>query len=182
MRSSRSVLTRTVAVTAAVGLSLLTASPAMARGGDTLLRDGFEGNIPLNVPGTDPPVPNPDATPIFGGVSPAGAPWVLDDDSEVRVRENGRIKIELDDLVIPGRGNPVPQVAASLLCDGMVVASTKAFPLDPEGDGEFEGRIRVPQHCDDPQVLIRNANNPAALGEYFAFTADERGHDHKDHR
>jgi hypothetical protein len=184
MRSSRSVLIRTIAVTAAVGLSLVTASPAMAGGGDTLLRDGFEGNIPLTVPDTDPPAPNPDATPIFGGVAPAGAPWVLDDDSEVRVRENGRIKIELDDLVIPDREPVERLVAASLLCDDVVVASTRAFELDDEGDGEFEGRIRVPRHCDDPRVLIRNANDPAALGGYFAFTQDERDrhHHHKHHR
>ncbi len=178
MRSSRSVLLRSLAATAVLGLSLATASPAMASG-STLLRDGFEGNIPLTLPDgdTDPNnnPPNPDATPIFGGVSPAGAPWVLDDDSEVRVRKDGRIKIELDDLVIPGRtpGNPAPLHFASLLCGGKVVASTPPFEVDPEGDGEFEGKIRVPKKCKDPQVLIRNA---AGTQGYFAFTDD-----HKDH-
>ena len=166
MRSSRSAVTRALAVTAALGLTLVTASPASA-GGSTLLRDGFRGNVPLS---------EPNATPVFGGVPPAGAPWVLDDDSEVRVRKDGRIKIELDDLVIPGVGNPVPQVAASLLCDGMVVASTPAFPLDEEGDGEFKGEIWVPEHCDDPQVLIRNASNFPRLGGYFAFTEDAHHH------
>ena len=171
MRSSRSVLSRFLAVTAAVGLALVTASPASAHGGHTLLRDGFQGNIPLLLP--DRVTPNPDATPIFGGVPPAGAPWVLDDDSEVRVRENGRIRIELDDLVIPGVGNPVDFVAATLLCDGMVVGSTKAFPLDDEGDAEFRGKIRpMVKDCDDPQVLIRNATNFPELGGYFAFTTD----------
>ena len=162
MRSTRSTLTRTLAVTAALGLTLVTASPASA-GGSTLLRDGFEGNVPLTAP---------DPTPVFGEVPPAGAPWVLDDDSEVRVRKDGRIRIELDDLVIPGVGNPVPQVAASLLCDDVVVASTPAFPLDEEGDGEFRGEIRVPKHCDDPQVLIRNARDFPQLGGYFAYTQD----------
>ncbi len=172
MRRSRSVLVRSLAVTAALGLSLATASPAMASG-STLLRDGFKGNVPLGQPG---------ATPIFGGVSPAGAPWVLDDDSEVRVREDGRIKIELDDLVIPGVA-PVDGrlVAASLLCKDMVVSSTHAFALDEDGDGEFEGKIWVPKKCKDPQVLIRNATNFPTLGGYFAFTHDKKDHDKKHH-
>jgi hypothetical protein len=165
MRRSRSVLAKSLAVTAALGLSLVTASPAMASG-HSILRDGFEGNIPLTAP---------HPTPIFGGVSPAGAPWVLDDDSEVRVREDGRIKIELDDLVIVGRGNPAPLMFASLLCKDMVVASTPAFPVDPEGDGEFEGKIWVPKKCKDPQVLIRNA---AGTQGYFAFTSDHKDKHH----
>lgn len=161
MRSSRSVLARSLALSAAIGLSLVTASPAMASG-HSIVRDGFAGSVP-------------DGPPI-AGVDPGGAPWVLGDDSEVRVREDGRIELEVDDLVIPARGdNPVPMMIASLVCDDMVVSSTPAFAVDPEGDGEFEGKIWVPKKCADPQVLIRNAAGNQA---YFAFTHDMGGHHH----
>ncbi len=166
MRSSRSVLARSLAVTTVLGLSLFSAAPAMASG-HTLLRDGFEGNIPQTMP-------NP--TPVFGGVLPAGAPWVLDDHSEVRLREDGRIRIRLDDLIVPARGdNPAPMMFASLLCGGKVVDSTPAFAVDVEGDGRFRGEVDVPKKCHDPQVLIRNAGGTQA---YFAFTQDKGKHHH----
>jgi hypothetical protein len=171
MRSSRTVLARSLAVTAVLGLSLFSAAPASASG-RTLLEDEFEGSVPLS---------DPKATPVIAGVAPGGAPWVLDDDSEVRVRKDGRIRIELDDLVIPGRGNPVATMAASLVCRDKVVSSTRAFAVDAEGDAEFRGKIRVPRHCKHPVVLIRNATDPAGLGAYFAFTDDHRKHKHHDH-
>jgi hypothetical protein len=162
MRSSRSVLARSLAVTTVLGLSLVTASPAVASGGSTLLRDGFEGSVPTG--------------PLIDGVAPGGAPWVLDDHSEVRVREDGRIRIRLDDLIVPARGdNPAPMMFASLLCGGRVVDSTPAFAVDVEGDGRFRGEVDVPKKCHDPQVLIRNAGGTQA---YFAFTQDKGKHHH----
>ena len=161
MRRSRSVLAKSLAVTAALGLSLVTASPAMASG-HSIVRDGFEGSVPDG--------------PAIAGVAPGGAPWVLDDDSEVRVRKDGRIELEVDDLIIPAlASNPVPMMIASLVCDDMVVSSTAAFAVDAEGDGEFEGKIWVPKKCKDPQVLIRNAGGTQG---YFAFTSDHKDKHH----
>jgi hypothetical protein len=64
-------------------------------------------------------------------------------------------------------------MAASLVCDDMVVASTAPFAVDKAGNGKTSDRIRVPDDCDDPLVLIRNAANPAGLGSYFAVAMDD---------
>jgi hypothetical protein len=161
MRITRKTTSAAVAAVA-LAATVLTAAPASASG-HTILRDGFEGNFPLT---------DPSATPVIGGVNPAGAPWILNDRSRVRVREDGRITISLRGLVLTRTGeNPVPLVAASLVCGDMVVDSTDPFELSvPEGNGHLSTRIDVPDDCDDPVVLIRNANNPAGLGGYFAFT------------
>jgi hypothetical protein len=167
--SMRTTLTLTTAMTAVLAAGLMTAGPAAAHGGDTILRSGFEGNIPLTAP-------NP--TPVIGGVNPAGAPWILDDNSKVRVREDGRISVKLRGLVLTNTGlNPIGFVAASLVCDDKVVDTTERFELSiPEGDGRTDQVIDVPKDCDDPVVLIRNANTPGVLGGYFAFT-DDKHHD-----
>src|SRR5687767_8717162 len=98
MRSPRSILAPAAVVTTALMVAL-TASPAVARG-HSILREDLRGTFPL----TDPVSPSP----VIAGVNPGGAPWVVDEDSEARVREDGRIRVELQHLVIPNRvpGNP----------------------------------------------------------------------------
>jgi hypothetical protein len=165
MRKVRSVLAQSTAITAALVITVTTADPAMASG-HSILRENFEGVFPL----TD--LVNP--SPIIAGVSPGGAPWVLNEDSNVRVREDGRITVVVSHLVIPGRvpGNPVPLMAASLVCDDVVVDSTQAFAVSPEGDGQISDRIAEVDDCNNPIVLVRNATDPAALGSYFAVAAE----------
>lgn len=165
MRNFRSVLGPVTAIGAALVFSAISFAPAMASG-HTILRSGFVGVIPA----TDPVNPSP----VIGGVSPAGAPWVLDANSRTRVREDGRITVVVRHLVIPGRvpGNPVPTMAASLVCDDMVVDSTKTFAVSPDGNGRVSDRISGTDSCHHPMVLIRNATNPAALGAWFAVSMD----------
>lgn len=163
MRTSRKSTLSVVA--AALAVTVLTGVPATASG-HTVLRDGFEGNVPLTEPG---------ATPVIGGVNPAGRGWILDERSRVRVREDGRITVSIRGLIFSnGDPNVVPLVAASLVCGGetgTVADSTDPFPLSvPRGNAHTSQRIDVPDDCDDPVVLIRNAANPAGLGGYFAFT------------
>ena len=166
MRDFRLLLARSTAVTAALLVTAAAAGPAMASG-HTILREDIEGVRPL----TDPVDPSP----VIADVSPGGAPWVLDEDSRVRVREDGRITVVVSHLVIPDRvpGNPVPMMAASLVCDDMVVDSTQAFAVSPEGDGRISDRITVSDDCDDPIVLVRNATDPAGLGAYFAVAMED---------
>jgi hypothetical protein len=160
--------TRTVSLglTAALAATLLAASPAVASG-HSILREDLVGIAGANAP-VNPSQP-------IAGVLAGGAPWVIDDDSEVRVREDGRITVELNHLVIPGRvpGNPALRMAASLVCDDMVVASTDPFDVSPDGDGETSDHIWVPDDCDDPLVLVRNAADPENLGAYFAVAMDD---------
>jgi hypothetical protein len=161
-RTTRGVVT---GLTAALALTLA-AAPASADS-DTILREKFIGTFPL----TDPVNPSP----VIAGVNPGGAPWVLEENSRVRVREDGRITVVLRGLVIPERdpGNPVALMAASLVCDDMVVDSTRAFEVDEEGDGRVKDHIMVPDDCEDPTVLIRAAVNPDGLGPYFAVAMED---------
>ena len=166
MRKFRSVLAQAIAVTAVLVVTATTAAPAMASG-HSLLREHFVGTIPLN---------QPNASPIIAGVSPGGAPWVLDADSHVRVREDGRITVVVNHLVIPGRvpPNPVATMAASLVCGDVVVDSTAPFAVSPDGNGSISDRIGEfdEDECDNPTVLVRNATGPT-LGAYFAVAMDD---------
>lgn len=166
MRKFRSVLARAIVVTAVLVVTATTAAPAMASG-HSLLREHFVGTIPLN---------QPNASPIIAGVSPGGAPWVLDADSQVRLREDGRITVVVNHLVIPGRvpPNPVATMAASLVCGDVVVDSTAPFAVSPEGNGSISDRIGEfdEDECDNPTVLVRNATGPT-LGAYFAVAMDD---------
>jgi hypothetical protein len=162
MRTSRKSTLSAVAA-AALAVTVLTGVPAAASG-HTILRDGFEGNIPPTQGG-----------PVIGGVNSAGAPWVLKDSSRVRVREDGRITVVLRGLVIVDGRQPASAVLASLVCGGMggtEEARTLPFPLNPRGNGHTSQRIDVPEDCDDPIVLIRNASAFPTVGGYFAFTTD----------
>jgi hypothetical protein len=161
MRATRTTRVLAGGLTAALGVTLLAAAPAAASG-KTLLREGFSGTFPL----TDPVSPSP----VIAGVNPGGAPWEPEKNSRVRVREDGRITLVVKRLVIPGRtpGNPAALMAASLVCGDTVADSTDAFPVDPDGNGRTRDVIDVPDDCDDPIVLVRNASNPAGLGGYFA--------------
>jgi len=168
MRKFRSVLAQAIAVTAVLVVTATTAAPAMASG-HSLLRAHFHGTIPLN---------QPNASPIIAGVTPGGAPWVLDADSHVRVREDGRITVVVNHLVIPGRvppPNPVDFMAASLVCGDMVVDTTKAFAVSDDGNGSVSDRIAAvdEDECDNPTVLVRNATPLGTLGSYFAVAMDD---------
>lgn len=166
MSNFRWVLPHSTAIAAALVIAATTAGSAMASG-HSILREDLQGTFPL----TDPVNPSP----VIAGVAPGGAPWVLDKGSRVRVREDGRITVVVKRLVIPGRvpGNPVLLMAASLVCDDMVVDSTQPFAVSPEGDGRIRDRISETDDCDDPIVLVRSATNPAALGSYFAVAAED---------
>jgi hypothetical protein len=138
----------------AAGLAIvtLTAGPALAAepSGRSLVRADLVGSMPAP------------ASPTLAGVKPGGAPWV-NKSSMVRLREDGRITVEIRGLVIPsppGMGvNPVASVVATLVCDGMVKGTTKPFALNTHGDGATSDMISVPCACDHPAVLIQPAMN-----------------------
>lgn len=123
----------------------ITPSAALARGGgDDLIRADFTPSLP-----TDPQI---------NGINPGGLPWVLDD-GEVRVRESGRMDVELEGLQIPrngGEDNPVASIRAVLYCDGLRVTDSGPQPLSvPGGDAEFRVMLMVPDKCDMATVLIQ---------------------------
>jgi hypothetical protein len=152
MTRSKRVLSTSAAVLAIVGL---TAGPALADGssGHSLLRAPLMGSSPTG--------------PTIAGVVPGGAPWA-NGPSNVRVREDGRITVKIQGLVIPSLGiSPIHSVVATLVCDNMVKASTKAFALSDAGNGSVRDMISVPRHCDDPVVLIQIAGRNAYIASTF---------------
>ena len=160
---------RALATSAAVALTItaFSAAPALADGsgssGHSVLRGRLVGSNPAP------------ASPVIAGIKPGGAPWV-NGPSEVRVREDGRIEVEINGLVIPpprGTGvNPIAAVVATLVCNQMAGASTAAFALSPAGNGYVSDAIPVPSRCVDPTVLIQPAAN---LSVYIASAVDEDG-------
>ncbi|HET7277798.1 MAG TPA: hypothetical protein VFJ22_06950 [Dermatophilaceae bacterium] len=167
MRTFRSVLAQSIAITAALVVTATTAAPALASG-HSLLREPLQG-----IAGSRDPV-NP--TQPIAGVPAGGAPWVLDEGSQVRLREDGRITVVVKHLVIPGVGNPINQMAASLVCGGAVVDSTRPFAVSvPDGNGSISDRIGEfdEDSCDNPIVLVRDARTAPVLGSYFAFAMDD---------
>jgi hypothetical protein len=161
-RTSR-VLSTTAAV--ALAVTAFSAAPAFAHesgsNGHPLLSAQLVGSMPAP------------ASPVIAGVNPGGAPWVSGS-SPVRLRENGRITVNIRGLVIPppvGTGvNPVASVVATVLCDKMVQDSTGPFALDMAGNGHTSEVISVPRHCDDAAVLIQPAANRTV---YIASAMDE---------
>jgi len=110
-----------------------------------LLRSGVAGSTPL-----------PDGAAIFD-VDPGGKPWVANRHSSIRVKRNGEVRIRVVGLVIPGNTppNPVPQLVATLFCNGMPVAATDPVPFSPDGNARFRDRFKVPKPCVAPVILLR---------------------------
>ena len=103
--------------------------------------------------------------PVLFGVAPGGAPWVIDK-GDAKVRADGRVEARLDGLVIPtapsNGTNPIPQIAATVYCNGAAVGTTTAVPFSPAGDARIDDTLGtpLPSPCLAPAVLF----NPASGG------------------
>ena len=156
MKSPTRLAAATGAVVAAVSFG---ATTALASGGSSghdeggsLLRASVEGSL------VDDPV-------LFGA-KPGGAPWVIDE-GQARLSSSGSLRVEVEGLVIPGRGNPVPQLSASVACGGKVVATTAPVSFDSMGNARIRAMVMLPDRCLAPAVLL-NPNTNA--GTYIAVT------------
>lgn len=144
----------------AAGLALGGAAVAGASSGydgaRVLLRSDLVGSTPA-----------PDGPTLFG-VTPGTSPWVSRPGS-VRLSSDGQIDITVRRLVIPtapaNSTNPVPQLSASIVCNGAVVASTASVPFDIRGNAKIETNVSLPSPCLAPAVLI---HPNTATGVYIA--------------
>ena len=109
------------------------------------------------------------------GVPPGGVPWALDRGT-ARVSATGRVRVEVDGLVITGTGTaldgttgPVLKVVAALTCDGTAptIVTTAAVPLSAGGDARIDQQVALPPTCLAPIVLVR-ANS--STGPWIAAT------------
>jgi hypothetical protein len=110
--------------------------------------------------------------PVFFGVKPGGAPWVIDK-GRTEVRRDGSVKVEVEGLIIPTTGvNPLSGIAATVYCNGAAVGTTASYPFSPGGDAKFEARVaKLPAPCLVPAVLLNPAPNGAVnAAAYIAAT------------
>jgi len=96
--------------------------------------------------------------PMIHGVTRGGAPWVLDR-GHVRLRRDGRLRLNVRGLIIPTLGNagPVTSITASLYCGAdsdPAVATTGSAPLSQQGNGTIRDRITLPAKCLGAIILV----------------------------
>ena len=127
--------------------------------------------------GVSPPYTGP--ANAIRGIPGGGAPWVIGD-SEIRLRDDGRVDAEFEGLVIGPGGpasivgiNPAPNMKITVSClstDDAGVASTvksssDTFPVGPDGNAKVRVHVDLPSQCIAPIVFIANGN---AAGAWFA--------------
>jgi hypothetical protein len=146
----------TLALALAVGASTAVARTghnghATARHDGTVLKSEVFGSQPTG--------------PVLFGVAPGGAPWIIDR-GDAKVRADGRVEVRLDGLVIPtppsNGTNPVPEIAATVYCNGAAVGTTTAVPFSLAGNARIDDTLATPppSPCLAPAVLF----NPASGG------------------
>ena len=92
--------------------------------------------------------------PLLAGTKPGGADWTVGR-STGKVRTDGRVDVKVRDLVLTSTGaNPVPQISASLVCNGVVVSSTDPVRYSTDGDARIRDRFTVPARCLAPALLL----------------------------
>ena len=109
------------------------------------------------------------------GLPAGGAPWVVDE-SDVRLRRNGKLRLRVEGLVIPapqgnGTAGGVTGIAASVVCDETVVATSKIVPLQQDGDARLRDKLTgVPARCLAPAVLVRPQVGGTLRDAFIAVT------------
>ena len=113
----------------------------------------------------------PTDPPIFGATA-GGVPWSLDH-GHVVLRQGGGLDVNVDGLIVTSLGsNPVPGLAASVYCNGMLAATTAPVPFSTKGDADIDATVSLPALCPAPAVLLNPAvGSPlvAKPGIYIGF-------------
>jgi len=104
--------------------------------------------------------PSQPTDPVFHGVSPGAAPWVLKL-AHVQLKRDGKLDLRVKGLVIPTLGTPGPvtTVSASLYCgaDASTTAAdtTQQVPISRKGDARIrDASFSVPSTCLAPVILV----------------------------
>lgn len=118
--------------------------------------------------------PSVPSDPKLNGAAAGNVPWMLSK-GEARLRRDGRLRVRIRGLVIPGNGTPGPvmTVSASLYCGAATTAvgTTPSVPISLSGDAELQGQVSVPAKCLAPTVLVHPNGNPAAYIAASGFGA-----------
>jgi hypothetical protein len=107
--------------------------------------------------------PSQPTDPIFHGVGPGGAPWVLKR-GEVQLKRSGKLNLRVKGLVIPGApGNgtpgPVNTISASLYCgadsNSTAADTSQQVPISRKGNARIhDTSFTVPATCLAPVILV----------------------------
>jgi hypothetical protein len=107
--------------------------------------------------------PSQPTDPIFHGVSPGSAPWVLKR-GNVRLKRDGKFDLRVKGLVIPtppftGTPGPVTTITASLYCGAdsntTPADTTQQVPISRNGDARIhDASFSVPAACLAPVILV----------------------------
>ncbi len=118
---------------------------------------GRRTGVPLIVESLAPSQPT---DPVFHGVRPGGAPWVLKL-GDVRLKRDGKLDLRVQGLVIPALGTPGPvtTISASLYCgadsDTTGADTTQQVPISRKGDARIhDASLSVPSACLAPVILV----------------------------
>jgi len=134
------------------------------------------------------PITGSNPNTVIGGVPSGGAPWTVQRGSAA-LNDDGLLRVEVQGLILPNLGNPGPvtSVSASLVCGGSggtVVATTDPVPLSVDGNAAIEARIKLPDTCLGPIILVRaagfNGNLLPQAGPWIAATGFANSSDHDD--
>ena len=174
---TRRMRTRFLVGLVAFALALMATVGASAhdgKGGDDHDGKAAQGNAAFS----SSLAPSLPTDPSIDGVAPGGVPWVIDRGT-ARVQANGRVRVEVEGLVIPvahgtfpaGTARPVTTVTASVACAGGATATTKSVPLSSDGDARIDDSVDLPSTCLAPVVLV-HPNGGA--GAYIAVSGWRR--------
>jgi hypothetical protein len=107
--------------------------------------------------------PSQPTDPVFHGVSPGAAPWVLKL-GDVQLKRDGKLDLHVTGLVIPtapftGTPGPVTTISASLYCGAdsntTPADTTQQVPISRKGDARIhDTSFTVPAVCLAPVILL----------------------------
>jgi hypothetical protein len=161
------------AALAAVGVAALTSGHALAitaasKAPSTATQPAKNGTVlSARLAPSQPTDP-----PIFGAAA-GGVGWSIQRGNVV-LRQGGQLDVNVDALIVTSLGsNPVPGLAASVYCSGMLAATTAPVPFSTKGDAVIDTTVSLPALCAAPAVLL----NPAVGSPLVAKPAIYIGFD-----
>ncbi|HYA01192.1 MAG TPA: hypothetical protein VEK76_12725 [Candidatus Binatia bacterium] len=105
--------------------------------------------------------PSVPTDPAIFGIAAGGAPWSLRE-GNVSLGRDGSLKVEVHGLVLTATtANPIPDLAASVYCNGVLAGRTAPVSFTKEGNATIEATVSLPGLCQVPAVIL----NPATGGE-----------------
>jgi hypothetical protein len=163
MSSSLKKLGLTVAaVLALAGGALVAAAPASARSAH-----GFHDNARAVLNAAL--APSLTSYPSVFGLPPGGKDWTLQA-GHAHLSANGRLEVNVTGLVLVATdSNPLPDIVASVYCDGSLVGTTPPVPFSRAGDAQIHAVVALPSPCLVPAVLLQPDTGSSVLPVYIAF-------------